>query len=162
MIGTGGRTAVTTTVSTLSAPRVTATFDGGRFFPPQSSTWEYYFAHLYRGLLAGRPPTDLRRKPLGPPEVGTVASHSATQAGRKPLGPPEEAITASHLATPAGRNTNPEREWYTPVEEWNDIRPASNNDEAVGGDGEWSDEVTRIEDVRVVLGRGTAPPRTKR
>ena len=34
----GGRVAVTTTVSTLSAPRVTAAFGGGRFFPLQAST----------------------------------------------------------------------------------------------------------------------------
>ena len=72
-----------------------------------------------------KPPPDLRKKPLGPPENGIVASHSAT---------------------PAGRNTRPECEWYTPAEEWNEIRPASDNGEAVGGDGVLSDEVTSVED----------------
>ena len=56
------------------------------------------------------------------------------------MGPPEGGPIASHSATPAGRKTHPEREWFTPAEYWDDIRPASTNEGAVGG--EWSDEVT--------------------
>ena len=143
---TGGRSAVTTTVSTLSAPRVTATFDGGRFFPPQASTWEYYSAHVYRRPPAGKPPMDVTRRPLKLPGVGIAASHSATPTGRRPTGPPEGGIISSHSATPTGRSTRPEREWYTPAEYWDEVRPASTNEGALSGDGELSDEVTRIED----------------
>ena len=127
------------TVSILRAPRVR-----------RSTEVDFSRRKHRRGNITpltctgGKPPSDRRRNALGPSEVGIVASHSAAAAGKKPVGPPEERIAYS--ATPAGRKTRLEREWYTPAKNWDETRPASVIGGAISGDGELSDEVTRVED----------------
>ena len=80
---------------------------------------------------------------MGPPEDEIIVSHSATPAGRKPMGPPKDEIIVSHSATPAGRSTRPECGWYTPADYWDEIRPASTNGGAVGGEGRVESDVKR-------------------